>query len=189
MAVAAALCPMLASCAAAHTSPVPTASQHQTTSPSATPNATSTATAIETVRATPTPNGVVIPLSEILNPKTWPKSTVTDAQFETALRSIRSPLVAGMANLESGIHDCEKGDDSLLDPIMRRLPSCEIVAAWVLRAWNAGDANAPSAFPVFYAYMVMPSANVSDGGFAQQFKAMIDHDLASACKGYGVPTS
>lgn len=162
--------------------PEATATGTGTNTPAATEKASPTTTATATPKPEITPNGVVIPLSKILHPTEWPAKPVTNAQFEAAINSIQS--IAATPNIAQAIHDCELGDNSGLDKIMSRLPTCENIAVHVLLAWNKGDSNAPAAFTTIWAYIASPN-----GGFANYAAPTAENAITKAMAGYGVPTN
>ena len=131
-----------------------------------------------------TPGVVVIPLSELLDPKEWPK-TVTNGQLEDAIGAVDVQNLdrATKNNLAKRIAICEKGvGNSMVSS--ERAGMCEGLAIGMLQAWNHGDQNARVAFELLYAYLVAPGY-----GFYQDFKNGADFHFVDACRSYGIPTS
>ena len=178
---------VLAACSGgAPATEAPKATATGTDKPAATQTAQATETPAPTLNiGTPkiefTPGSVVIPLSEALDPKQWPKRQITNAQLEAAINSVTTLDDTTRKNLPNKLKLCEEGINGN-HSTPARLGMCEALAVGILRAWNDGDPNAPQAFAVFEAYMVSPN-----GGFAVDFKPQVDDHFRELLTSYRIP--
>jgi hypothetical protein len=165
------------------TTEAPKATSIPTTTPAATetvkPIPSATATSKETTPATE----AGLPLTEIFNQTDWPKSPVTNQQFEDAINSMQSHPRLKEELIPEMIKNCEQGDPNL-DSRSGREPYCLGFGVSALVAWSQGDPNAEAAFKTIYAYMVSPN-----GGFANDDKANVDKYLTKTLTQLNIPTA